>query len=54
MFVVRLFETVGGVDLRSIGLIWGLILGGDLAVLQAAMFDNDALDAGTFGEEGFI
>jgi hypothetical protein len=30
------------------------MLGGDLAVLQAAMFDGDAFDAGALGEDGFV
>ena len=40
MFFVRLFETFGGVDWRSVRLIWGVVLGGELAVLQAPVFDG--------------
>ena len=32
----------------------GLILGGEFAVLQAAMFNGDTFDAGTLGEDCFV
>ena len=30
------------------------MLSGDLAVLQASMFDGDAFDVGALGEDGFV
>ena len=52
MYAVRSFRTVGGVDYRSVGLIWGLMLGGELAVLQAPMFDGLSFDPGALVEDG--
>jgi hypothetical protein len=39
-FCIGGFGTDRGVDLRSSGLVWRLMLGGELAVLQAPMFDG--------------
>ena len=44
MSVVRTFGVARGVDERSAGLVWRLLLGGELAVLQAQMFDGLSLD----------
>jgi len=50
--VVRTFGTTRGVDQRSAGLVWGLMLGGELAVLQAPIFDGLSLDPFTLLDDG--
>ena len=52
MSVVRSFGATRGVDWRSIGLVWGLMLCGDLAVLQAPMFDGLSLDPFALFDDG--
>ena len=42
--VVRTFGATRGVNQRSVGLVWGVMLGGELAVLQAPMLDGLSFD----------
>lgn len=51
--VVRRFGTDRGVDWRSAGFVWGWVLGGELAVLQAPMFDGVSLDPFTLFDDGW-
>jgi len=50
--VARTFGTDRGVDERSAGLVWGLFLGGELAVLQAPMFDGLSFDPFSLLDDG--
>ena len=52
MSVVRTFGAVGGVNQRSLGLVFGLMLSGALAVKQAAVFDGLSFDPFTLFEDG--
>ena len=51
MFAVSTYGPDRGVNWRSAGFVLGLILGGELAVLQAAMFDGLSLDAMPLGQD---
>ena len=50
--VVRSFGAYGGADWRRVGLVLGLMLCGELAVLQAAMLDGLSLDPLALFEDG--
>jgi hypothetical protein len=50
--VVRTFSAEWGVDYRSVGLVWGSVLGGEFAVLQAPMFDGLSLDPFSSFDDG--
>lgn len=52
MSVVRTFGATRGADWRSFGLVWGLILGSDLAVLQAPMRDGLSFDPFSLLDDG--
>jgi hypothetical protein len=51
--VVRTFGADRGVNKRIAGLVWDLMLGGELAVLQAPMFDGLSLDPFTLFDDGW-
>ena len=52
--VVRTFGADCSVRKRSAGLVWGLMLGGELAVLQAPMFDGLSFDSFPLFDDGCI